>query len=137
MTSFLQPLLRRGVAGQRIENVRNGRIVASHVIAAFDSASRRTGLLQHNAFAEGSALIIAPSNAIHTFFMKFPIDLAFFSKSGRVLKVCRAVPAWRIAGSLRAFGVIELPAGALAHSDTRAGDQLEIAAAGGTVKPNE
>ena len=127
MTSFLQPLLRRGAAGQRIENARNGRIVASHVIAAFDSASRRTGLLQHNTFAEGSALIIAPSNAIHTFFMKFPIDLAFFSRSGCVLKVCHAVPAWRIAGSLRAFGVVELPAGSLAQSDTHAGDQLRVA----------
>ena len=127
MTSFLQPLLREGVAAQRIENLRNGRIVASHVIAAFDSASRRTGLLQHKGFAEGSALIIAPSNAIHTFFMKFPIDLAFFSKSGRVVKVCAAVPAWRLAGALRAFGVIELPAGSLARSDTRTGDQLVIA----------
>ena len=129
MTSFLQPLLRKGATGLRIENVRSGRVVADHVIAAFDSATRRTGLLQHKSFADGSALIIAPSNAIHTFFMKFPIDLAFFSKSGLVLKVCPAVPAWRIAASLRAFGVIELPVGSLARSDTRAGDQLAIVAA--------
>lgn len=126
MTSFLQPLLRSGVAAQRLKNVRNGRIVAHHVVGAFDSASRRTGLLKHDAFSEGSALIIAPSNSVHTFFMKFPIDLAFVSRSGHVLKVCADVPAWRIAGSLRAFGVIELPAGALTNSDTRAGDQLVI-----------
>ena len=126
MTSFLQPLLRPGAAAQRLKNERNGRIVAHHLVGAFDSASRRTGLLKHEAFPEGSALIIAPSNSVHTFFMKFPIDLAFVSRNGRVLKVCHGVPAWRIAGALRAFGVIELPAGALASSDTKAGDQLVI-----------
>ena len=75
---------------------------------------------------EGSALIIAPSQAIHTFSMRFSIDVAFVAKDGLVLKVRQAVPPRRIAVSLRAFAVIELPAGALEASDTKAGDRLLV-----------
>ena len=76
---------------------------------------------------EGSALIIAPSNAIHTFFMRFPIDVAFVSKSGHVVKVRSAVPPWRMVAALRGYAVIELPAGSLERSDTKVGDVLVIA----------
>ena len=126
MTSFVQPLLREGTDGQSLANARNGRVVADRVITAFDSRSRRKGLLKQDSMAEGSALIIAPSNAIHTFFMRFAIDVAFVSKDGRVLKTRRAMPAWRLAASLRAFAVVELPAGALDRSDVKPGDQLVV-----------
>jgi hypothetical protein len=75
---------------------------------------------------DGSALIIAPSNAIHTFFMRFAIDVAFVAKDGRVLKTRTAMPAWRLAASLRAFAVVELPSGMLDRSDVKPGDQLVI-----------
>jgi uncharacterized membrane protein (UPF0127 family) len=75
---------------------------------------------------EGSALIIAPCQAIHTFSMRFAIDVAFVAKDGLVLKVSQAVPPRRIAVALRAFAVIELPAGALEASDTRPGDRLQV-----------
>jgi hypothetical protein len=68
---------------------------------------------------EGSALIIAPCQAIHTFSMHFSIDVAFVSRDGVVLKVRHAVPPRRIAVSWRAFAVIELPVGALETSDTQ------------------
>ena len=60
---------------------------------------------------EGTGLVIAPTNAVHTFFMKFPIDIAFVSKAGRVVKVREAVPARRVVAALRGFAVIELAAG--------------------------
>ena len=126
MASFVQPLLREGAEGQSLANARNGRVVAHRLITAFDSASRRKGLLKQDSMADGSAMIIAPSNAIHTFFMRFAIDIAFVSKDGRVLKIRRAMPAWRLAASLRAFAVVELPAGALERSDVRPGDQLVV-----------
>ena len=126
MATFLQPLLQGGAAGRRIENMRNGRVVADDLSVAFDSASRNKGLLQRESLPEGSALIIAPCTAVHTFFMKFPIDIAFLSRDGRVLKVRAAVPAWRMTGALRAFCVIELAAGSLARSETMVGDRLVI-----------
>jgi uncharacterized protein len=127
MKSFLSPLLRSSDSSFALTNTRNNRIVARTLITAFDSASRRQGLLKHDSLAEGSALIIAPSSAIHTFSMRFAIDVAFVSRDGRVLKVRSAVPPWRIAASWRAFAVIELPVGALEQSDTRRDDVLQVA----------
>ena len=126
MTSFLDPILRTDPASFALANDRHGRVVAGTLLTAFDSSSRRRGLLGRDSLPEGIALIIAPSNAIHTFFMRFAIDVAFVSKTGRVLKVRSAIPPWRIAGAWGGFAVVELPAGALARSDTRAGDTLRI-----------
>ena len=124
MPSFLTPLLRSGAGNYVLENVRTRRVVAAQLLTAFDSASRRQGLLGRDALAPGSALIIAPSNAVHTFFMRFAIDIAFVRRDGRVIKVRSAVGPRRVATSLRAFAVIELPAGALAQSETKRDDTL-------------
>ena len=124
MKSFLTPLLRAGAIDHVLENVRTGQIVADRLLTAFDSAARRQGLLGRDSLPAGTALIIAPSNAVHTFFMRFAIDVAFVGRNGRVLKVRSAVAPWRLTGSLRAFAVIELPAGSLISSDTMRGDSL-------------
>ena len=128
MKSFLFPLLRSDGSSLTLTNTRQDRVVARTLLTAFDSKSRRKGLLGHDSLPEGSALIIAPSQAIHTFSMRFAIDVAFVSKDGRVLKVRHAVPPRRIAVALRAFAVIELPVGALDASDTKPGDRLQIEA---------
>jgi len=126
MKSFLSVLLQRPASSLALTNTRHQRIVARTLLTAFDSKSRRTGLLKHDTLPEGSALIIAPSQAIHTFSMRFSIDVAFVSKDGLVLKVRHSVPPRRIAVSWRAFAVIELPAGALETSDTKPGDRLQV-----------
>jgi uncharacterized membrane protein (UPF0127 family) len=101
--------------------------VATVLEAAFDSTSRKRGLLGRDRLAPGHALIIAPSNMVHTFFMRFPIDIVFAARDGRVLKVRSDVPARRIVGAFRAFAVIEMGAGQVAASGTRAGDRLRLA----------
>jgi uncharacterized membrane protein (UPF0127 family) len=128
MASFLDPLLRSGGSSLALTNTRHNRVMARTLLTAFDSKSRRQGLLQHDFLPEDSALIIAPSNTIHTFFMRFVIDVAFVAKDGRVVKLRRNMPPRRIAAAWRAFAVIELAAGALARTDTQPGDTLQIAA---------
>jgi uncharacterized protein len=127
MKSFLSPLLRSGGSSLALTNTRHHRVVARTLLTAFDSKRRRTGLLEHDSLPDGSALIIAPCQAIHTFSMRLSIDVAFVSRDGTVLKVRHTVPPWRIAVSLRAFAVIELPAGALKACDTKRGDRLQVA----------
>jgi uncharacterized protein len=127
--SFLRPLLRNAESPHVIRNTRNGRILAQDLVAAFDSKSRRIGLLRHESFPEGSAMIIAPSNAVHTFFMRFPIDVAFVTRQGRIVKACAGLKPWRLAGALRGYAVVELPVGTLARYDTVVGDIL-------TIEPN-
>jgi hypothetical protein len=109
-----------------LANARSGAVIADQLIAAFDSASRRTGLLKHGSLPARSAMIIAPSNAIHTFFMKFPIDVVFVARDGQVRKVRHAVAPWRMSGCLRAYAVIELPAGTLREAGVEPGDRLEL-----------
>ena len=123
---FLRPLIHHSSSSHHLYKEADGAVIATHLLTAFDSASRRTGLLKHECLPEGSALIIAPSNAIHTFFMRFAIDVAFVAKDGRVLKVCHAMRPWRMAAALRGFAVVELPDGVLARTQTRAGDRLVI-----------
>ena len=124
--SFLQPLLREPSLAHRIENSRNGRTVARTLLTAFDSKTRRTGLLRHDSLPESTALIIAPSNAVHTIGMRFAIDIAFVKRDGSIVKVYRALPPWRMAASLRAFAVLELQGGALDATGTIAGDTLVV-----------
>ena len=126
MRSFLSPLLAEGQRSHLLRNLRNGKIVASHLESAFDSPSRRKGLLGRLSLAADTALILAPCSAVHTCFMRFPIDVLFVTESGRVRKVRQNLPAWRFAGAMRAFAVIELAAGELALSDTMVSDTLAV-----------
>jgi uncharacterized protein len=63
---------------------------------------------------------------VHTFFMRFPIDIVFVTRAGRVVKVRESVPARRIAIALRAFAVVELAAGCAARRGLRAGDMVSV-----------
>ena len=124
--AFLGPLLRKPDASLVLLNARTGMVLAHSLAAAFDSKTRRTGLLGRDRLEEGHALIIAPTNAVHTFFMRFAIDVVFVRKDGLVVRTHHAVKPWRIAGALRGHAAIELPAGTLANSATVRGDQLVI-----------
>jgi uncharacterized membrane protein (UPF0127 family) len=119
-------LLRDRGAAHVIRNQRNGHVLADRLLPAFDSKSRRAGLLGYESLEIGHAMLIAPSNAIHTFFMRFPIDIAFVTRGGRVVKTRASVRPWRMALAMRAYAVIELPAGTLARCDTVPGDTLAI-----------
>jgi uncharacterized membrane protein (UPF0127 family) len=119
---------RRTKASSMVIHDRHARTVAGEVEIADTSETRRRGLLGRTGLAPGAALIIAPCSAVHTFFMKFPIDVAFVDRSGHVVKtVCNLVP-WRIAGALRAWAVIEMAAGMLEARGVNVGDTLTLEA---------
>jgi uncharacterized protein len=126
MKSFLDPLLRKDASNLALTNTRDRQIVARTLIPAFDSASRRRGLLKHDTLPDDTALVIAPTNAIHTFFMRFAIDVAFVSRDGRIVKIRTALPPWRIAAAWRAFAVVELSSGALERAGVQRGDVLSV-----------
>jgi hypothetical protein len=127
--TFLAPLVREPRSTHRLINRRTGAVVATTVEPAFDSKTRKKGLLGRDAMAKGSALVIAPCSSIHMFFMRFPIDAVFVARDGRVLKVVPHLRPWRIAMSPRAFAVVELPAGEAGNSDTQAGDYFDLSSA--------
>ena len=97
MAHFLTPLFAAPADTCPLVNERLGVALAARVSGAFDSRSRRRGVLGRDAMVSGTALAIAPCSAIHTFFMRFPIDVIFAYRDGVVLKVCRNVRRWRVA----------------------------------------
>jgi len=129
MRTFLTPLVKGLPDTLVLRNQRTGAVVASQLLPAFDSETRRTGLLKHTGLPDGAAMFIAPTNAIHTFFMKFAIDVAFVAKDGRIVKIRPAMPAWRMAAAWGGFAVIEMAAGSFERAGTVPGDRLVVESA--------
>lgn len=123
---FLRPVLTSPQSARRLVNATRNLLLASPIETAFDSATRRRGLLGRTGLSQSEALVIAPSNAVHTFGMQFPVDLLFVNRHGMVLKRVIALRRRRIALSLRAFAVIELAAHHRGVSETSVGDVLAI-----------
>jgi uncharacterized membrane protein (UPF0127 family) len=123
---LFQPLLARGARAHRLVNRTRALVLAERVEPAFDSMTRRRGLLGRTTLPHDTTLAIAPSNAIHTFGMRFPIDVLFVNRSGTVVKRVLDLPARRAAAALRAFAVLEFGAGHPVVRETRVGDQLAL-----------
>jgi uncharacterized membrane protein (UPF0127 family) len=121
--------LARSTSGAMLVNESTGVPVATSVEAAFDSASRKKGLLGRDGLARRHAIVIAPSNAIHTFFMRFPIDVIFAAKDGTIVGLRKSLPAWRMAMALRAYCAIELAAGSIERDSIAIGDRLVVTTA--------
>jgi uncharacterized protein len=107
-----------------VRNQTRDTVLGDAVDVADTSSTRRTGLLKHERLYPGQGLWIIPCESVHTFFMKFPIDLVYLDKNRKVRKVRHAVPAWRLSMCLSARSILELPAGTAEQSKTQVGDQL-------------
>jgi uncharacterized protein len=103
--------------------VREGDVLATAELAETKRARRR-GLIGRKEF-EG-ALVLRPCRHVHTFFMRFPIDIAFCDRDGTVLRTSSVRP-WRISPFVgNAAFAIEAEAGAFERWGLRAGDQVEV-----------
>jgi hypothetical protein len=110
-----------------VRNATRDATVATRVEWAGDSESRRRGLLGRESLGPEEGMYIVPCQWIHMFGMKFPIDVAFLSRSGRVLALHRGLRPGRLSRPvLRAEGVLELAAGTLDRTGTSVGDVLEL-----------
>jgi uncharacterized membrane protein (UPF0127 family) len=109
-----------------VRNHTRDTILGEAVEIADTSEKRRVGLLKHERLEPGSGLWIVPCESVHTFFMKFPIDLVYLDKQRKVRKVRHAVPAWRLSACLTAHSILELPAGTVEKSGTVPGDELSL-----------
>jgi uncharacterized membrane protein (UPF0127 family) len=126
---FLVPWLAKSAVPAAIA-VRDRAPLATVVHTAFDSASRKRGLLGRTSLDPAEALVIAPCSAIHTFSMKFPIDVIFVARDGRVVKTRAAIPRGRMSAAIGAFAVIEMAVGEIDRAGVRVGDRLVVTTAG-------
>lgn len=102
----------------------------AHCVEVADRGTTRSkGLLGRNGLAPGEGLWIVPCEAVHTFGMRFSIDLVYLDRSKRVRKVRSNVRPWRVSGCFSAHSVLELAGGTIRKTQTEAGDRLEFSPA--------
>jgi uncharacterized membrane protein (UPF0127 family) len=106
----------------------NGRSVCERCLVADRPLGRMRGLLGRRSLRSGEGLLLKPAGSVHTFFMRFPIDVVFLDRDLSVLGVTPELRPWRTAGRRGARAVLELPAGEAGRRGVRPGDRLELAA---------
>jgi uncharacterized protein len=110
----------------QVMNLTRNTLVAASVEVADSAPKRSKGLLGRKGLDSGSGLWIVPCEAVHTFWMQFPIDLIYLDRELRIRKLRSNVRPWRLSGCLRAHSVLELASGAIRESQVMPGDKLEF-----------
>lgn len=107
-----------------VRNATRGLVLGFKVSGAETFRLRLLGLMFRAGLPQGEGLLIRPCRAVHTHFMRFPIDVLFLDRENRVVHIIPAMAPWKLSPTVKAAdAVLELPAGAAGA--TAPGDQLE------------
>jgi uncharacterized protein len=98
------------MSGSRFAKLPRRRVQGRLVPVASGPRSRLLGLAWLDAGEAGSGLLIPRCCSVHTFGMRFALDLVFLDRRGRPLTVRRSVPPRRFVRHRGAAAVLELPA---------------------------
>lgn len=127
LTPAAPPFKRGRALDAHLVNLTRGTTLATEVRLAASPWARGLGLMGHPLLGPGQVLILQPESSIHTFFMRFPLDVLFLDKDDRVLHLYKAMPAWRVSRIVRGSRrIAELPPGAIVASSTQVGDVVAL-----------
>lgn len=88
---------------------------------------RLRGLMGKKELDLGTGLLIKPCNSVHTFFMKFPIDIAFIGENGQVYHIIHSMRKNKVSPIVpRASCVLEAPSGTFKGCDLEIGNIVEF-----------
>ncbi len=104
----------------------DGRVVCEHLLVAARPLRRMRGLLGRASLPAGEGILLRPAGSVHTFFMRFPIDVVFLDREDVVVAVEPELPPWRAAGAKGAKAVVELAAGECERRGVRVGERLAV-----------
>src|SRR5688500_14590142 len=108
-------------------DVEAGVVMANRVTVASRRLERAVGLLGRRHLDVGEALWITPCHGVHTWFMRFSIDVVAMDANGVVVDTVSTMKPWRMRLPRRgAVSVLELPAGTLLSVPTKIGRRIEI-----------
>lgn len=111
----------------RVINISKGSILAEKAAIANTFISRAIGLLNRKELNKGEALILSPSNSIHSLFMRFTIDAIFVDKKGKVVGILPSFKPFRLSPIyFRSNSTIELPENTIQLTKTQPGDTIQI-----------
>ena len=110
-----------------VHNCSRDAVLSENVRLADTPRTRRTGLLKQERLNASEGLWIYPTQAIHTFGMRFPIDVVFLDRGLRVKRIYHRLAPYRLTTFVwGAKSVLELASGSLAGTGTTVGDQLQF-----------
>lgn len=99
--------------------------IGSQIALADTFLSRLIGLLGKSSLEDGAGLLIRPSSGVHTFWMRFAIDVVALDKELRVLKTWHRLGPWRVTSvNFKTHCVLELAPGQIHRHNIQPGDQL-------------
>jgi uncharacterized protein len=108
-----------------ISNPVRHSVLGNRIGVADTTLTRFVGLMGSGPLAAGHGLLIHPSNGVHTLWMRFAIDVLLLDRERRVLSSYGNLRPFRMTAiNWRASSALELPAGTVAATNTRPGDQL-------------
>ena len=108
-----------------------GTAICERCAVADTPLTRLAGLLGRRGLRPDEGLLIRPTSAIHTCFMRFPIDAVFLDRELVVVDVVTDMRPWKVAGRRGAKAVLELAAGESHRLGIRRGERLYLAGAAG------
>lgn len=103
-----------------------GAPVCERCVVADSYLLRLRGLLGRHELPAGEGLLLRPCGSVHTWFLRFPIDVVFLDRELTVLRVLPRMRRWRVAGARGAKAVLELAAGEAETRGIRPGDRLAL-----------
>ena len=110
-------------------------VIADKVDVAATRATRAVGLLNRSGLEPGEGLWIVPSRGVHTWGMRFAIDVVALDQAGTVIDCVSNLRPWRMRLPRKGTaGVLELPAGTLAASQTGVGHTIVLELANGGAR---
>jgi uncharacterized membrane protein (UPF0127 family) len=108
-------------------NETRDRCLATGCRRALRFHRRLVGLLGRERLDPGEGLWIEPCSSVHTWFMRFPLDVLFLDREGVVVAVHPDLPPFRTTPiHRRARAALELPVGTLAATGTLPGDRVSL-----------
>lgn len=108
-----------------VTNADRDTVLGERVVLASNVFTRTRGLMGAASLPVGAGMLLEGDNAIHTCFMRFPIDVVFVDNQVRVVHLIHCLAPWRASRIVwRARAVLELPAGTLDRTKTQVGDRL-------------
>ena len=113
----------------RAANATRGTLLGERIRVADTGLTRVVGLLGERELQPGDGLLIVPSQGIHTWGMRFPIDVVVLDRAWKVIGMRRAMGPFRMTRIFwKGAAVIELPEGTLDSTSTSVGDVIEFSA---------
>lgn len=98
------------------------------VLVTETASERMRGLLGRDHLAANEALLLQRCWSIHTFGMRFAIDVLFLDRYQRIVAIHNTVPKRRMLLNLRAKQTLEMPAGSARVHGLTVGKRLSFEA---------